>query len=102
LSRPQVVQWLSHQASLDVAELEPRTRAMSAHALQGHFIPESGFLGSVQVMAQLLRRRSVEALNVSIRHSPRDRVSALPWAPEDVFSLARAALQAAHLAASEG
>jgi FAD/FMN-containing dehydrogenase len=37
-------------------------------------------------MAALLRRRQVEALNVSIRHSPADRVSALPWASEEVFS----------------
>ncbi|MBP7666816.1 MAG: FAD-binding oxidoreductase [Burkholderiaceae bacterium] len=86
LMRPPVVQWLNHEASLDVAELEPRTRAMSTYALQEYFIPESGFLGFAQEMAALLRRRNVEALNVSIRHSPRDRISALPWAPDDVFS----------------
>jgi FAD/FMN-containing dehydrogenase len=86
LMRPQVVKWLNHEASLDVAELEPRTRAVSTYVLQEYFIPESNFLGFAQEMARLLRRRNVEALNVSIRHSPRDRVSALPWAPEDVFS----------------
>lgn len=86
LMRPQVVKWLNHEASLDVAELEPRTRAMSTYVLQEYFIPESGFLAFAQGMAQLLRRRNVEAVNVSIRHSPRDRVSALPWAREDVFS----------------
>jgi len=37
-------------------------------------------------MATLLRRRGVEALNVSIRHSPADGVSLLPWAREEVFS----------------
>ncbi|MFM7506591.1 MAG: FAD-binding oxidoreductase, partial [Rubrivivax sp.] len=62
------------------------TRAMSTYVLQEYFIPEAGFLGFAKDMAQLLRRRQVEALNVSIRHSPRDRVSALPWAAEDVFS----------------
>ena len=86
LMRPQVVKWLNHEASLDVAELEPRTRAMSTYVLQEYFIPESGFLGFAQEMARLLRRRNVEALNVSIRHSPRDRVSALPWAPQEMFS----------------
>ena len=86
LMRPQVVKWLNHEASLDVAELEPRTRAMSTYVLQEYFIPESGFLSFAQEMAQLLRRRNVEALNVSIRHSPKDRVSTLPWAPGDVFS----------------
>ena len=87
LMRPPVVKWLNHEASLDVAELEPRTRAMSTYVLQEYSIPESGFLGFAQEMAQLLRRRNVEALNVSIRHSPKDRVSALPWAPGDVFSV---------------
>jgi FAD/FMN-containing dehydrogenase len=86
LMRPQVVKWLNHEASLDVAELEPRTRAMSTYVLQEYFIPEPGFLSFAKRMAQLLRRRNVEALNVSIRHSPRDRVSALPWASQDVFS----------------
>jgi len=86
LMRPQVVKWLNHEASLDVAELEPRTRAMSTYVLQEYFIPESGFLGFAQAMAQVLRRQDVGALNVSIRHSPKDRVSALPWAPEEVFS----------------
>ncbi len=80
LMRPQVVKWLNHEASLDVAELEPRTRAMSTHVLQEYFIPDSGFSGFAQEMARLLRRRNVVALNVSIRHSPNDQVSALPGA----------------------
>jgi FAD/FMN-containing dehydrogenase len=37
-------------------------------------------------MARVLQAHDVEALNVSIRHSPTDRVSMLPWAREDVFS----------------
>lgn len=86
LMRPQVVKWLNHEASLDVAELEPRTRAISTYVLQEYFIPEAGFLGFARDMAALLRRRSVDALNVSIRHSPKDRVSALPWARDEVFS----------------
>jgi len=86
LMRPQVVKWLNHEASLDVAGLEPRTRAVSTYVLQEYFIPEAGFLGFAQAMAALLRRRRVEALNVSIRHSPKDRVSLLPWAREEVFS----------------
>lgn len=86
LMRPPIVKWLNHEASLDVAELEPRTRTMSTYVLQEYFVPESGFLGFAQEMARLLRRRNVVALNVSIRHSPEDRVSALPWARQEVFS----------------
>lgn len=86
LMRPPAVKWLNHEASLDAAELEPRTRALSTYVLQEYFIPEHGFLGFAGGMASLLRRRGVEALNVSIRHSPPDRVSLLPWAREEVFS----------------
>jgi FAD/FMN-containing dehydrogenase len=86
LTRTSAVKWLNHEASLDVAELEPRTRAVSTYALQEYFIPERGFLEFARGMAALLRRREVEALNVSIRHSPADRVSVLPWATEEVFS----------------
>lgn len=86
LMRPPAVKWLNHEASLDAAELEPRTRAMSTYVLQEYFIPEHGFLGFAKGMAGLLRRRGVEALNVSVRHSPADRISALPWAAEEVFS----------------
>ncbi|MES3012931.1 MAG: FAD-binding oxidoreductase [Pseudomonadota bacterium] len=85
LGKP-VVKWLNHEASLDVAELEPRTRAMSTYVLQEFFVPERHFLGFARAMASVLAAHDVEALNVSIRHSPIDRVSLLPWAREDVFS----------------
>lgn len=80
------VKWLNHEASLDVAELEPRTRAMSTYVLQEYFVPERHFLSFARAMAKVLRDRQVEALNVSIRHSPADKDSLLPWAREDVFS----------------
>lgn len=84
--RPVAVKWLNHEASLDAAELEPRTRAVSTYVLQEYFIPERGFLRFAKGMAALLQRRGVETLNVSIRHSPADRVSALPWARGEVYS----------------
>jgi len=37
-------------------------------------------------MAQVLKAHDVEALNVSIRHSPADVDALLPWAKEEVFS----------------
>jgi FAD/FMN-containing dehydrogenase len=80
------VKWLNHEASLDVAELEPRTRAISTYVLQEYFVPERHFESFARAMAGVLRSRGVEALNVSIRHAPADRVSMLPWAREDVFS----------------
>lgn len=86
LMRPPAVNWLNHEASLDAVELEPRTRAVSTYVLQEYFIPEPGFLPFARGMAAVLRRRDVQALNISIRHSPADRVSALPWAKQPVFS----------------
>ena len=85
LMRPPAVKWLNHEASLDAAGLEPRTRAVSTYVLQEYFIPEQGFLAFAKGMAALLRLRGVEAVNVSIRHSPPDQVSALPWAKQEAF-----------------
>jgi FAD/FMN-containing dehydrogenase len=79
------VKWLNHEASLDVAELEPWTRTISTYALQEYFIPETHAVDFVREMASVLQRDNVEALNVSIRHAPADTVSLLPWARGDVF-----------------
>lgn len=84
-SKP-AVKWLNHEASLDVAELEPRTRVMSTYVLQEYFVPERHFLSFAGEMAKVLQEHGVEVLNVSIRHAPADRDSLLPWASEDVFS----------------
>lgn len=86
LTAKPAVKWLNHEASLDVAELEPRTRAMSTYVLQEYFVPEEHFLAFAKGMARILKANDVNALNVSIRHSPKDRDSSLPWAKEDVFS----------------
>lgn len=81
-----VVKWLNHEASLDVAELEPRTRKISTYALQEYFIPPAYVNQFAQALSRVLQRHRVEAVNVSIRHSPKDAVSLLPWAKEEVFS----------------
>jgi FAD/FMN-containing dehydrogenase len=85
LLKPLIVKWLNHEASRDAAELEPRTRVLSTYALQEYFIPVRHFSGFVQGMRTILRKHEVEALNVSIRHSPADAVTLLPWAKEEVF-----------------
>ena len=85
LTRGPAVKWLNREASLDVAQLEPLTRSLSTFALQEYFVPERRFGDFAAAMAAVLRRHDVEALNVSIRHSPADRTALLPWAKEDVF-----------------
>lgn len=73
------------EASLDVASLEPRTRAMSTYLLQEYFIPVRHFRAFATAMGTLLRVHAVNALNVSIRHAPADNVTLTPWAKREVF-----------------
>lgn len=101
LNRAPVVKWLNCEASLDVAEVEPRTRAFSTYALQEYFIPKRNFVPFAKGLAASLRAHGVEALNVSIRHSPPDLVSVLPWAKEEVFAFVLFYKQRVHLAARE-
>jgi FAD/FMN-containing dehydrogenase len=86
LNKKPAVKWRNHEASLDVAELEPRTRAMSTYVLQEYFIAPRHFLSFVRGLSKVLRSHEVEALNVSVRHSAADKVSLMAWAQEDVFS----------------
>lgn len=81
-----IVKWRNHEASLDVAELAPRTRLISTYVLQEYFIPVRNFAVFAKKMANILKLNKVEALNVSIRHAQEDTVSILPWAKEEVFS----------------
>ena len=81
-----VVQWLNHEASLDLAQLEPHSRRHSTYALQEYFVPRAHFLGFARALAKVLRQHRVAAVNVSIRHSPPDRDALLPWAPQAVFT----------------
>jgi FAD/FMN-containing dehydrogenase len=86
LTADPAVKWRNHEASLDVAELEPRTRSISTYVLQEYFIPVRHFVPFARGMAQVLEQHDVMALNVSVRHSPADTLSLLPWAREEVFS----------------
>ncbi|MEG0224262.1 MAG: FAD-binding oxidoreductase [Comamonas sp.] len=86
LDKPAVV-WRNHEASHDVAELEPRTRRISTYVLQEYFIPVRHLVAFVREMAGIIRQHGANVLNVSIRHSPADELSLLPWARQEVFSL---------------
>jgi FAD/FMN-containing dehydrogenase len=94
------VTWRNYEASLDTASLEPRTRSISTYVLQEYFIPVANFLPFAQEMARILKARSVNALNVSIRHSPADAESLMKWAPAEVFSFVLYYKQRTHNPAS--
>lgn len=85
LAEPAVA-WRNYEASMDTASLEPRTRAVSTYLLQEYFIPTAQFAPFAREMARILQNHRVEALNVSIRHSPADATALLTWAPVEVFS----------------
>ena len=85
LREPPLVVWRNHEASLDVAALEPRTRAMSSYVLEEYFIPVDRFLPFARQMAIILARYRANVLNVSLRHSPRDDTTLMRWAVTDVF-----------------
>lgn len=85
MNRAPAVQWLNHEASRDVAELEPDSRVASTFVLQEYFVPVRHFLSFTRAVAAELARAKAQVLNISIRHSPADRTSALPWAAEEVF-----------------
>ncbi|HEX2828871.1 MAG TPA: FAD-binding oxidoreductase [Burkholderiales bacterium] len=84
--REPAVVWQNYEASLDTASLEPRSRRFSTYLLQEYFIPVERFTAFARVLAHVLAAANVQALNVSIRHSPADTVSLLRWAPGEVFS----------------
>jgi len=96
-----VVKWRNHEASLDVAELEPRSRSESTYVLQEYFVPPRYFEPFVSGMAQVLRKQGATVLNISIRHSPADELALLPWAREEVFSFVLYYKQRTHAQAQE-
>lgn len=80
------VVWRNREASLDADALEPRTRTFSTYLLQEYFIPAENFLGFADLLRRILLAHEVNALNVSIRHSPADPGTLMRWAPREVFS----------------
>ncbi len=82
----ETVVWRNHEASLDTASLEPRTRLFSTYLLQEYFIPVENCVPFARAMTRILKQRDADAVNVSIRHSPEDTDALLAWAPTEVFS----------------
>ena len=82
----ETVVWRNHEASLDTASLEPRTRFFSTYLLQEYFIPVDQCVPFARAMTRILNERDANAVNVSVRHSPQDTESLLAWAPTEVFS----------------
>jgi FAD/FMN-containing dehydrogenase/SAM-dependent methyltransferase len=80
------VVWRNHEASYDVAELEPASRARSTYVLQEYFIPVGNFDEFHPKMAEIFTRHRVNVLNVSIRHAHGDPGSLMAWARSECFA----------------
>lgn len=85
LLREHPVVWRNHEASHDIASLEPGSRYLTTYALQEYFLPALQFAPFARRMADILRRREVNALNVSVRHTPADDLTLMRWAPAETF-----------------
>ncbi len=85
LGRP--VHWRNYEAGNDAAELEPLSREHRTYVLQEYFVPLARLGEFVPVMAEILRRHRVNAINISVRHSLADPGSLLAWAREECFAL---------------
>jgi hypothetical protein len=80
------VSWRNREASYDVAELEPGSRAGETYVLQEYFVPVERFDDWIPRMRRVFRTHRVNVINVSIRHALPDSVSLLAWAPNEVFA----------------
>jgi FAD/FMN-containing dehydrogenase/SAM-dependent methyltransferase len=81
------VHWRNFEAGYDVAELEPPSRKRRTYVLQEYFVPAARLVEFVPVMAEILQRHRVNALNISIRHAFDDPGSLLAWARGETFAL---------------
>ena len=80
------VHWRNFEAGYDVAELEPASRQHTTYVLQEYFIPVERFSDFVPLMADILQRYQVNALNVSVRHAQKDPGTLLAWARGETFA----------------
>ena len=86
LYKDSMVVWRNHEASYDVAELEPPSRKDTTFVLQEYFVPVGRFEEFVPKMRDVFKKHKVKVFNVSIRHALPDPGSLLAWAPEEVFA----------------
>jgi FAD/FMN-containing dehydrogenase/SAM-dependent methyltransferase len=80
------VHYRNYEASYDVAELEPSSRAQTTYVLQEYFVPVGAIVPFVERIAEILLRHRVNVVNISIRHAMADPGTLLAWAREEVFA----------------
>lgn len=84
-SRPAVT-FRNHEASYDIAELEPESRADSTYVLREYFVPAARFDDFVPKMRDVFLAHDVDVVNVSVRHASADPGTLLAWARGETFA----------------
>ncbi|HKZ36501.1 MAG TPA: FAD-dependent oxidoreductase, partial [Chryseolinea sp.] len=95
------VVWRNKEASYDVMELEPKSRAEDTYVLQEYFIPVNNIKSFIPKMKAIYDRYDVNVINVSLRHAYPDKETYLSWADEEVFAFVIYYKQGADQAARE-
>jgi FAD/FMN-containing dehydrogenase len=80
------VAWRNWEASYDVRELEPKSRAEKTYVLREYFIPVENFDAFVPLMKEIFIRNKANIINVSIRHASAAPENLLSWARHEVFA----------------
>ncbi len=80
------VTWRNHEASYDIAELEPPDRQDETYVLREYFVPEARFDEFVPKMRDVFSRNEVPVINVSVRHASTDPGTLLAWARGETFA----------------
>jgi FAD/FMN-containing dehydrogenase len=78
--------WRNREASYDVMELEPSSRAEQTYVLQEYFIPVNNIRSFIPKMKAVFDQYDVNVINVSLRHAYADEETYLSWAAEEVFA----------------
>jgi hypothetical protein len=81
-----VIALRNHEASYDIAELEPKSRAETTFVLREYFIPAERFDEFVPKMAKIFTSHQVKVVNVSVRHASADPGTLLAWARGETFA----------------
>jgi len=64
-----------------------QNRLASTDILQEYFIPHDQFISFVDDLRAIVRNNNANLLNVTIRIVPKDNITALPYAKDDMFAL---------------
>jgi len=81
-----VVTYRNHEASYDIHEIEPASRATSTFVLREYFVPAERFDTFVPKMSAIFQKHHAQIANISVRHASPDPGTLLGWARGETFA----------------